>query len=131
MIKVETKLRVADNSGARWAKCIKVIGKGKKTTAFVGNVIMVTLSNFFSKKKVQKRTIYLGLIVTIKYWTSRLDGSFFKFFSNRVLIFNKQYKFLGTRVYGGIAKEIKLQSNKSKQSRKYFQKIISYSSLAI
>lgn len=131
MIKVQTKLQVADNCGARWAKCIKIIGKGKKTTSNIGNTILVTLSNFFTTKKVQKRTIYLGLIVTVRQWVSRLDGLKVKFFSNRVLIFNKQYKFLGTRVYGGVFKEIKSQILTSKKDRKHFQKIISYSSLII
>jgi ribosomal protein L14 len=54
-----------------------------------------------------------------------------KFFANRVLVFNKQYKFLGTRVYGGIAKEIKIQSMKEKKDRKSFQKVVSYSSLIV
>jgi len=73
----------------------------------------------------------LGLIVALKYWVSRFDGSKIKFFSNRVLIFSKQYKFLGTRIYGGISKEIKMQSSKDKKVRKHFQKIISYSSLIL
>ena len=131
MIRVETKLKVADNSGARWARCIKIIGKGNKKTSGVGNLIMVTLSNFTARKKVKKRTIYLGLIINVKSWVCRLDGSWVRFFSNRVLIFNKQYKFLGTRVYGAISKEIRLQNNKDKKNRKYFQKIISYSSLTL
>ena len=131
MIFVESKLKVADNSGAKWARCIKIIGKGNKKVSNVGSLIMVTLSNFITSKKVKKRTIYLGLIINVKSWVRRLDGSWIKFFSNRILIFNKQYKFLGTRVYGAISKEIRWQNKKDKNSRKYFQKIISYSSLTL
>jgi ribosomal protein L14 len=91
----------------------------------------VTLFKFTCSKKVKKRTIYLGLIVGISYWTTRIDGSYIKFFSNRLLVFNKSYKFLGTRVYGAILKEIRLKSIKDKNYRKFFQKLISYSSLIV
>ncbi len=129
MIKVGSKLIVVDNSGAKLAKCIKLMGKQKIST--VGNLILVTLFKFISNKKVKKRTIYLGLIVGIVYWIVRNDGSYIKFFKNRVLIFNKTFKFLGTRVYGAILKEIKLKSLVDKNYRKFFHKIISYSGLII
>ena len=129
MIKISTKLIVVDNSGAKLAKCIKLMGKQKIST--VGNLILVTLFKFTCSKKVKKRTIYLGLIVGISYWTTRIDGSYIKFFSNRLLVFNKSYKFLGTRVYGVILKEIRLKSIKDKNYRKFFQKLISYSSLIV
>jgi large subunit ribosomal protein L14 len=67
MIKVQTKLNVIDNSGAKLAKCIKILGKGKKKTASVGSLVFVTLSKFVYRKRVVKRTIYLGLITGIKY----------------------------------------------------------------
>lgn len=129
MIKVGSKLIVIDNSGAKLAKCIKLMGKQKIST--VGNLILVTLLKFAHSKKVKKRTIYLGLIAGIAAWTTRFDGFIIKFFLNRVLIFNKNFKFLGSRVYGGILKEIKIKSIKDKNYRKFFQKIISYSSLII
>lgn len=131
MIKTQTKLQVADNSGAKFAKCIKIIGKGKKKTATILNFVLITLQNFSNRKKVQKRTIYLGLVVCIKYWFKRFDGTFLKFFSNRILIFNKQYKFLGTRVYGVITKELKTKIPKNKITRKAFQKILVLSSLIV
>jgi len=61
----------------------------------------------------------------------RLDGLYFRFFSNRILIFNKQYKFLGTRVYGAITKEIRIKNNREKNKKRNFQKIISYAPLII
>ena len=129
MIKIGTKLTVIDNSGARLAKCIKHMGKQKTST--VGNLILVTLLKFAHSKKVKKRIIYLGLVAGVSAWTSRFDGFIVKFFFNRILIFNKGLKFLGSRVYGGILKEIKIKTTKDKNYRKFFQKIISYSSLII
>ena len=129
MVKIGTNLIVVDNSGAKLARCIKLMGKQKIST--VGNVIFVTLLKFTNSKKVKKRTIYLGLIVGVCYWLIRIDGTLVKFFSNRLLVFNKALKFLGSRVYGGILKEIKLRSLKEKNYRKNFQKIISYSSFIV
>ena len=105
--------------------------KGNKAWATIGTLILVTLKKFSHRKKVNKRTIYIGLIVGINFWISRLDGTFVKFFSNRILLFNKQVKFLGTRVYGGILKELKFMSLREKKNKKYFQKIFSYSSSII
>jgi large subunit ribosomal protein L14 len=67
LIKTQTKLQVADNSGAKFAKCIKIIGKGKQKTATILSFVLITLQYFNNRKKVQKRTIYLGLILCIKY----------------------------------------------------------------
>ena len=131
MIQQESRLKVADNSGAKWVKCIKVLGKGNKKTATIGNSILITASNIKSQKKIKKRTIYLGLIITVAQWLRREEGSFIKFFFNKVLLFTKQYKFLGTRVYGIVSKEVRSCAEIEKKERRYFQKIISYSSLAI
>lgn len=128
MIIKGSALKVIDNSGAKWSKCIKVIGKS--LIGNTGDLILVTLSNFISRKKVKKRTIYLGLIAGVKFWISRIDGSFFKFFSNKVLLFNRQFKYLGTRVYGAISKEVKTKVN-SHTGNKHFYKIFSYTSLII
>jgi large subunit ribosomal protein L14 len=131
MIQVESNLKVVDNSGAKWAKCILVRKKGKHSWATVGMFILVSLKKFSNKKKVNKRIIYIGLIVGICYWVKRIDGTLIKFFSNRLLLFNKQFKFLGTRVYGTILKEIRIKRSNNKNSRKYFQKVLSYSSSVI
>jgi ribosomal protein L14 len=64
MISKGSTLKVMDNSGAKWSKCIKVVGKS--LTGYTGSLVLVTLSNFINRKKVKKRTIYLGLIVGVK-----------------------------------------------------------------
>jgi ribosomal protein L14 len=89
------------------------------------------LKKFSNRKKVNKRNIYIGLIVGVSYWINRIDGILIKFFSNRLLLFNKQFKFLGSRIYGSILKDIKIKNSTEKNNNKYFQKIFSYSSSAI
>jgi large subunit ribosomal protein L14 len=131
MIQVESKLKIIDNSGGKWGKCISVKKKGKNPLATVGMLILVSLKKFSNRKKVNKRTIYIGLIAGINYWVKRIDGSFIKFFSNRLLLFNKQFKFLGTRIYGSILKEIKIKCLAGSKNKKYFLKIFSYSSSTV
>lgn len=131
MLQIESQLKIVDNSGAKWAKCISVNKKGKKTAAKIGMLILVSLKKFSNRKKINKKIIYIGLIVGVSYWVKRLDGSSVKFFSNRLLLFNKQFKFLGTRVYGTILKEIRIKSLNIGTNKKYFLKIFSYSSSII
>lgn len=128
MIQTETQLKIIDNSGAKWAKCILVKKKGKKARASIGMLILVVLKKIASRKKVNKRIIYIGLIVSVSYWIHRIDGTLVKFFCNRLLLFNKQFKFLATRIHGSVLKEIKITSLQEKKNRKYFQKVFSYSS---
>ena len=128
MIIKGSSLKVIDNSGAKWSKCIKVIGKS--LIGNTGDLILVTLSNFISRKKVKKRTIYLGLIAGIKKWNLRPDGSCFRFFVNKVLLFNRQFKFLGTRIYGAISKEVRFKINFHTE-KKHLDKVFSYTSLII
>lgn len=131
MIQVESKLKVIDNSGGKWAKCILVKKKGKRAFGTVGMLILVVLKNFSNRKKVNKRIIYVGLIVGVSHWITRPDGIFVKLFSNRVLLFTKQFKFLGTRVYGSVLKELKMMNSKEKKNKKFFQKVFSYASSLI
>jgi large subunit ribosomal protein L14 len=131
VVQVGTKFKIIDNSGAKLAKCIKVLGKGGRKSVGIGNIILVTFKKFSSRKKVKKRTIYLGLIVALSAHMYRLDGTVLKFYSNKILVFNTQYKFLGTRVYGVISKELRHLTITNKKESKHFHKIISYGSLFV
>ena len=131
MLQVESKLKIVDNSGGKWCKCISVRKKGKKPSAKIGMLILIVLKKISSRKKVKKRIKYIGLIVGIRYWIKRLDGTFIKCFSNNLLLFSKQFKFIGTRIYGTVLKDIKITGLKDKKNRKYFNKIFSYSSSII
>jgi ribosomal protein L14 len=68
MLKVGSQLRVVDNSGAKWSKCIHIKKKGKHLSASIGMLILITLKKFSNRKKVNKRIIYLGLFVGVCYW---------------------------------------------------------------
>ena len=84
MIIKGSSLKVIDNSGAKWSKCIKVVGTS--LVGSTGDLVLVTLSNFINRKKVKKRTVYLGLIAGIRSWVYRVDGSFFKFLYDKLII---------------------------------------------
>jgi large subunit ribosomal protein L14 len=125
MIFKKSKLVVVDNSGAKIAKCINIVKRFK--FASVCNLILVTLDKFIKgKRKVKKKLIYLGVLVATKYWSRRKDGFSIKFYQNKILIFNLQFKFLGTRIYGLINKDFKKKTLIYKDI-KFFHKLISYS----
>lgn len=122
MIYKETILKNADNSGVIWSKCIKIEGTCNKTIARLGDRVLISIFRTNSKKKVKKKK-YIGLIVAVKMFTKRLDGSYIKFFKNKVLLFSvDKLVFLGTRVYGPVPKEIRLGKKEI-----LYRKVISYS----
>jgi len=131
MLNIGSNLCVIDNSGAKIAKCLKNLKKINKQIVTIGDLIIVVLKKFKNKKKIIKRTIYIGLVVGIKYWLNRKDGSLIRFFNNYVLIYNKQFKFLGSRVYSIILKEVKIKILKYKKYRTYFKKTIISNSFVI
>jgi large subunit ribosomal protein L14 len=88
----------------------------------LGYRILITLFRVSRKKKIKKK-IYVGLVITTKMYTKRKDGTFLKFFQNRVLTLSEQLKFLGTRIYGPITREIKKDEKGT-----LYKKIISYTS---
>lgn len=126
MIYKNTHLNIIDNCGARKAKCIHILGKFN--WAKVGDLILVVLRKFYNlKKKIKKSIIYLGSIVGVKYWNQRKSGFFYRFKDNRILIFNLQFKFMGTRIYGLISKEFKKKVYRFRGIRFYY-KLLAYSS---
>jgi ribosomal protein L14 len=130
MIIKESIVYSADNSGAKFLKCIDVLNK-KNTIASIGDTILVSVKNFVHRKRLKKKLIYFGLLVTVRQFTHRVDGFIVKFCTNRVLVFSKQFKFLGTRIYGGVGKDIRIKLNTGVLDKKKYQKIISYMSLVI
>lgn len=128
---MESKLKVVDNSGAKIAKCIRICVSGIKKVGSVGDLILVTITKRKHQKKIKKNNIYYGLIITVKKCVRRYDGIFIKFTQNRILIFSKNYKFLGTRIYGPIMKEIKIHIYKDVTKKQRFLKLISYSNAII
>ena len=106
MIQPQTILKVADNSGAKTVKCIKILGGFKKRTAKLGDIIIVSIQKLRNKSKktskVKKREVYKALIIKTKIPQNRANGLNFKFTDNSVVLINKQNNPIGTRIIGPI-----------------------------
>jgi large subunit ribosomal protein L14 len=114
MIYPGSRLRVADNSGAKEVGCIKVLKNA--SCAHVGDIIVISIKDAIPHGKVKKGEKYFGVIVRTKSIISRKDGSFIKFDDNAVVILDKQHEPVGTRVFGPVTRELR---------GKKFMKIIS------
>ena len=107
MIQMQTRLKVADNSGAKEVQCIKVLGGSHKVVATVGDVIVVSVKSAIPKGKVKKGEVCRALIVRIAKEVRRKDGSYIKFDNNAVVLLNKQGETIGTRVFGPVCRELR------------------------
>merc|ERR1712078_922241 len=122
MIQQQTILRVADNSGAKIAKCIKVLGGFKKRYAYLGDMIVISIQKLRNKSKkiakVSKGEVFRALVIRTKARSNKKDGSSFMLQENSVILINKQGNPIGTRILGPIPKMLK---------KKKFMKFISLS----
>ena len=116
MIQMRTMLDVADNSGARRVMCIKVLGGTRRRTAGIGDIIKVSVKEAIPRGKVKKGEVLNALIVRTKKGIRRQDGSIIRFDENAVVLLNPQDQPIGTRVFGPITRELRVEN---------FMKIIS------
>jgi large subunit ribosomal protein L14 len=116
MIQMQSRLDVADNSGARQVMCIKVLGGSHRMIASIGDVIVVSIKDATPKGKVKKGEVHRAIIVRTAKEIRRPDGSVIKFDGNAVVLINKQGEPIGTRIFGPVTRELR--------TRKYM-KIIS------
>ena len=111
MIQQQTILKVADNSGAKTVKCIKILGGFRKRYANLGDIIVVSVQQLRNKSKktskVLKGGVFWALVIRTKTQIIRRDGSFFKLSENSVTLLNKQGNPIGTRILGPIPKVLK------------------------
>ncbi|MDP4007705.1 MAG: 50S ribosomal protein L14 [Candidatus Peregrinibacteria bacterium] len=110
MIQAESKVRVADNTGAKHAKVIKVLGGSKRRYARIGDMVVVTIKDASPKGIVKKKSVQKGIVVRARKETRRKDGSYIRFDDNAIVIIaiNKSGpEPKGTRVFGPIAREIR------------------------
>ncbi len=107
MIQMQTKLEVADNSGAKSVKCIKVLGGSKRMTAGLGDIIVVAVQEALPGGKVKKGDVKKAVIVRTAYPILREDGSYIRFDKNSVVILNTQDEPVGTRIFGPVARELR------------------------
>lgn len=116
MIQTETKLKVADNSGAKLLTCIKVLGGSKRRYASVGDIIIVSVKEAMPNSKVSKGSVMRAVIVRTAKEIHRPDGSHIKFDDNSAVLISAQNEPIGTRIFGPVARELRA---------KKFMKIIS------
>ncbi len=108
MIQVQTRLKVADNSGAREVQCIKVLGGYRTRYARIGDVITATVKSAAPNSSIRKSDIVRTIIVRTKKEIRRKDGTYLRFNENACVILDKEkYEMRGTRVFGPIAREVR------------------------
>lgn len=107
MIQSESTLNVADNSGAKRIKCIKVLGGSRRRYAGIGDIIVVSILEALPNSKVKKGSIMKAVVVRTRRENRRPDGSYIRFDENSAVILNNNKEPLGTRVFGPVARELR------------------------
>lgn len=116
MIQQESRLKVADNSGAREVLCIRVLGGTKKRYAGVGDKIIVTIKDAIPSGNIKKGAVSKAVVVRTKKHVRRVDGSYICFDDNAVVLLTATEELRGTRIFGPVARELR---------EKQFMKIVS------
>ncbi|MFQ5995377.1 MAG: 50S ribosomal protein L14 [Acidiferrobacterales bacterium] len=116
MIQMQSVLSVADNSGAKKVKCIKVLGGSRRRYAGIGDVIKVSVKEAIPRGRVKKGDIYVAVIVRSRKGVRRNDGSVIRFDKNAAVLLTPQLQPVGTRIFGPVTRELRTQN---------FMKIIS------
>jgi large subunit ribosomal protein L14 len=107
MIQAETRLKVADNSGARKVACIKVLGGSKRRYARVGDLIVCSVKEAIPNGAIKKGEVVRAVVVRTKKEIRRADGSYIKFDDNAAVIIDPQGNPRGTRIFGPVARELR------------------------
>jgi large subunit ribosomal protein L14 len=116
MITQESRLVVADNSGAKEALCIRVLGNSNMRYARIGDKIVISVKDAIPTGGIKKGTVSKAVVVRTRRATKRADGSFIRFDDNAVVLLNDADELRGTRIFGPVARELR---------EKQFMKIIS------
>ncbi len=107
MIQQETILKITDNSGARKALCIKVLGGSRRRYASVGDTIVVTIKEAIPTSDVKKGSVVRAVVVRTRKELRRADGSYIRFDDNAAVIINEAGEPVATRVFGPVARELR------------------------
>lgn len=110
MIQTESRLKVADNSGAKEVLCIRVLGGTRKRYARIGDTIVVTVKDAVPAGNAKKGTVSKAVVVRTKKETRRPDGSYIRFDDNAVVLLNAAGEMRGTRIFGPVARELREKS---------------------
>ena len=107
MIQEETLLNIADNSGAKTAKCIRVLGGTNRRYARVGDIIVMAVKTALPDGTVKKGQVVKGVVVRTRKEQRRKDGSYIRFGDNAAVIINADREPIGTRIFGPVARELR------------------------
>lgn len=116
MIQTQTRLKVADNSGAKLLSCIKVLGGSRRRYAGIGDIIVASVKEAMPNSRVKKGDVVRAVVVRTAKEMGRPDGSYIKFDDNSAVLINQQKEPIGTRIFGPVARELRAKN---------FMKIIS------
>ena len=116
MIQLRSMVAVADNSGAKLAQCIKVLGGSRRRYACIGDVVVVTIKQAAPRGAVKAHSVEKGVVVRTRNMTRRKDGTYIRFDENAIVIISKEGEPKGTRIFGPVGRELR---------DKGYQKIIS------
>lgn len=122
MIQMQTMLDVADNSGARTARCIKVLGGSRRRYARLGDIVVVSVQKALPGSAVKSGTVLKGVVVRCRKATRRSDGSYVRFDRNAIVLVDNDGNPRGTRIFGAVARELR---------ERRFMKIVSLASEVI
>ncbi|MDR3252321.1 MAG: 50S ribosomal protein L14 [Tannerella sp.] len=112
MIQQETRLVVADNSGAKEALCIRVLGGTRRRYASVGDIIVVTVKNVIPSSDMKKGTVSKAIVVRTAKEIRRQDGSYIRFDDNACVLLNQAGEIRGSRIFGPVARELRATNMK-------------------
>jgi large subunit ribosomal protein L14 len=107
MIQMQTKLTVADNSGAKEVACIKVLGGSKRRNATIGDIIVVSIKDALPNAKVKKGDVAKAVVVRTVKQVRRADGTYIRFDDNSAVLINAAKVPIGTRIFGPVARELR------------------------
>jgi large subunit ribosomal protein L14 len=116
MIQHQSMVKIADNSGAKRAQCIKVLGGSRRRYARVGDIVVLAVKDALPNSAIKKGDVVRGVVVRCRKETRRRDGSYIRFDENACVIINEQKEPKATRIFGPVARELR---------EKQFMKIIS------
>ena len=109
MIQTESRLEVADNTGAKSVLCIKVLGGSKRRYAGVGDIIKVSIKDAAPRGRVKKGDVYSAVVVRTAKGVRRPDGSLIKFDRNAAVLLNNKGEPIGTRIFGPVTRELRTE----------------------
>lgn len=110
MIQMQTRLDVADNSGAKLVQCVKVLGGSKRLIAGIGDIIVVSVKEASAGGKIKKGDVKKAVIVRTSYPIRREDGTYIRFDDNSVVLIGNDQEPIGTRIFGPVARELRARN---------------------